>query len=90
MKTLTTLLLTALFVAPSAFASSVNIFANTGMENGYTWDDPSERTGGGYTWDDPSERTGGGYTWDDPSERTGGGYTWDDPSERTGGGYHGG
>ncbi|GEM81477.1 hypothetical protein [Vibrio superstes] len=88
MKTLTTLLLTSLLVAPAALASSINFNTHMGVQNGYTWEDPSERTGGGYTWEDPSERTGGGYTWEDPSERTGGGYTWEDPSERTGGGYH--
>lgn len=88
MKTLTTLLLTSLFVAPVALASSINFNDNLGSGNGYTWDDPSERPGGGRAWEDPSERTGGGYTWEDPSERTGGGYTWEDPSERTGGGYY--
>ncbi|MEZ9903036.1 hypothetical protein [Vibrio breoganii] len=89
MKTLKALLLTSLFVAPVAFASSLPINPTFNSQTNYVWEDPSERTGGGgYTWADPSERTGGGgYTWADPSERTGGGgYTWEDSSERRGGG----
>ncbi|MEZ9330364.1 hypothetical protein AB4152_15190 [Vibrio breoganii] len=47
MKTLKTLLLTSLFVAPVAFASSLPINPTFNSQTNYVWEDSSERRGGG-------------------------------------------
>ncbi|WP_157938558.1 hypothetical protein [Vibrio breoganii] len=47
MKTLKALLLTSLFVAPVAFASSLPVNPTFNSQTNYVWEDPSERRGGG-------------------------------------------
>lgn len=74
MKTLSTLLLTSLFVAPVALAVEQKTTSYLDYQSDYTWQDPSNKTGGGFTWEDPSKKTGGGFTWEDPSKKSGGGY----------------
>ncbi|GEM81474.1 hypothetical protein [Vibrio superstes] len=99
MKTLSTLLITSLFVAPVALAKEsntspllnpYNFYSCSDHEeedSGYTWEDPSEKTGGCFVLVNPTDKLTTGYQWEDPSERSGGGgYDWDDPSERSGGG----
>lgn len=85
MKTLSTLLITSLFVAPAVFAKDINANPMANPQNAYSCSDHEEKRGG-YTWEDPSEKTGGCFALINPTENPANGYQWDDPSERSGGG----
>ncbi|MEZ9487282.1 hypothetical protein AB4187_00700 [Vibrio breoganii] len=87
MKTLSTLLITTLFVTPAVFAANQDTTQITDQQTISSFMDYSQKTGGGYTWEDPSDKTGGNFAWVDPSEKSGGGYTWEDPSDKTGGSF---
>ncbi|GAM59153.1 hypothetical protein JCM19231_1719 [Vibrio ishigakensis] len=82
-KSLTLALVTLASSASLAQAAAPAINSVTASINSnlsqYTWEDPSNKSGGGY-WADPSNKTGGGY-WTDPSNKTGGGYWLEDPSK---------
>ncbi|MEZ9900331.1 hypothetical protein BCT04_10930 [Vibrio breoganii] len=72
MKTLSTLLITTLFVTPAVFAANQDTTQIIDQQTISSFMDYSQKTGGGYTWEDPSDKTGGSFIGDEDGKRNGG------------------
>ncbi|MFA0082220.1 hypothetical protein AB4383_09340 [Vibrio breoganii] len=72
MKTLSTLLITTLFVTPAVFAANQDTTQIIDQQTINSFMDYSQKTGGGYTWEDPSDKTGGSFIGDEDGKRNGG------------------
>ncbi|MEZ9131465.1 hypothetical protein AB4113_06740, partial [Vibrio breoganii] len=63
MKTLSTLLITTLFVTPAVFAANQDTTQITDQQTTSSFMDYSQKTGGGYTWEDYKDMNNDGFAW---------------------------